>query len=106
MPIAPEEGAKTVEFRLVYQGPLSASRDKKQKHAIRKEFGGQLRELWRTHPALTSWPNMAAALSDWPDREASRGGRTWLDLTMEEHGGFVPLVTEGLALTCDLDILF
>jgi len=103
-----EDGTATlVEFRLIYSGILSAaSSGKKEKHAIRKVFGEQLRELWKVHPALAGRAYMAAALSDWPDREASKSGRTWLDLTMEKHGGFVPLVTEGLALTCDLDILF
>src|SRR4051794_18521790 len=54
-----EEGA-TVEFRLIYQGPLPADRSDRNgqsvraedKHRLRKHFHLQLRELWKQHPDL------------------------------------------------------
>ena len=87
-----------MEFRLVYEGPLpSGSRQAhvSQKHAIRRALHPQLRELWRTHPAL----------------EGTRINQHF----MEEHllpnhqlgtFRFVPLVSSAFSLTCSLEILF
>jgi hypothetical protein len=41
-----------MRFTLTYQGCLPSSSDAKQKHRIRTELHPQLKELWRTHPAL------------------------------------------------------
>src|SRR6266481_9348619 len=45
-----------MEFRLIYKGPLKAEGksggNTRQKHQIRKDFHGQLLELWKQHPDL------------------------------------------------------
>jgi hypothetical protein len=59
-----DSGGQRMEFRLIYQGPLSAEKCKakgpsggtegraKEKHQLRKHFHPQLRELWQQHPDL------------------------------------------------------
>ena len=42
----PDERGRTLKFRLVYEGPLPSNGSPQEKHAIRKAFHGQLRELW------------------------------------------------------------
>ena len=45
---------RTVEFRLLYQGILTANGDVADKFAIRRQFHPQLRNLCGEHPLLRS----------------------------------------------------
>lgn len=114
-----------MEFRLLYQGELlGASRSDtraKHKHAIRRVFHPQLRRLWRSHEGLgrMAWQ---IALTDFGDQKQKNpqleypphSEEKWTDRGFEflggqwERGGFrfVPLVTEDLALSCSIDVLF
>jgi hypothetical protein len=98
-----------VEFTLVYDGPLLAHNEVREKaahkHAIRKQLHPQLRRLWSqrlphwinsTRVSLTSGTYVAGPpiLEQVADKFAIGNYR------------FVPLVTENLALACKLDILF
>ncbi len=48
-----------MQFRLVYEGPLKAASNSntrvREKHAIRKQFHKQLKELWEVHPVLATF---------------------------------------------------
>jgi len=106
-----------MEFRLLYSGKLlGAARNNPrvaQKHAIRKAFHPQLKQLWATHHNLVELAGVAGAQNtpydantrvDASDRIAA--GLNYL--AKWEHSGykFLPLVTEKLRLRCSLDILF
>jgi hypothetical protein len=110
-----------MRFRLTYLGPLKSSQASvEHKHAIRREFHGQLRCLWETNKFLREWktsvgvfrghegvvpsavavmmpddPNAQIPLSDALATQYSRFGYR-----------FVPLVREEAFLTCTLRILF
>lgn len=94
-----------MEFRLIYQGLLpaesSGSTRREEKHLIRRQFHGQLRQLWSEHPALRQWCSAPVA---------ERGGRTtadaWADSYARSGFRFLPLITRHLGLACSLDILF
>jgi hypothetical protein len=133
-----EEGEvckESVEFRLVYQGPLPSSGNRStssrvaQKHGIRKAFHPQLAQLWSTHPGLKSLGPFAqetrsgATLSDYarlhlfdqsPERlhmlEQSPERPSILEELSRRFAvcgfNFVPLINTSLALVCGLDILF
>ncbi len=73
-----------MEFRLVYDGRMPSGQSKKgvsEKHAIRRVFHRQLKNLWHEHPALK--------------RFVSIGGREQI-LGQYERGGFnfLPLITQ------------
>lgn len=84
-----------MEFRLVYEGPLeSAANDPrpKLKHAIRRVFHKQLRQIWNTDGGLVALgPEFERQLAD----NYSRCGYR-----------FVPLAWKAYRLACSLDILF
>ena len=85
-----------MKFRLVYQGPLpSASKQDSrvdEKHAIRRVLHPQLRELWRTHPQLSSIvPERVEQIG----QQYNRGSFN-----------FVPLVRDYTGFTCSIEVLF
>ena len=85
-----------LEFRLIYKGPLPSqqeSADVKVKHAIRREFHGQLKELWHQHAILKE--QLAHGWQDHPMNQFNREGYR-----------FVPLISESNTVTCALDVLF
>ena len=108
-----DEG-RTMEFRLVYEGPLPVERCKddgtsaraKDKHRLRKGFHRQLRELWKQHPDLreqaeslfhksvspsnkTSWPGPDVTHIDriaHNDPAASRHDvKNWIEHIADDH---------------------
>jgi hypothetical protein len=131
---APDEGVKT-EFRLLYKGPLRAEKcdDKwglhgagvgraNDKHALRKHFPPQLRELWNQDIGLSTQANAHFKQADphkqrWPGLntlepvpESDPEGKRYIDYIADNHQycgwRFVPLVSESGGFTCSLDILF
>jgi hypothetical protein len=98
-----QRGGDMLEFRLIYQGPLHSDGRTKEKHLIRKQFHGQLTELWRVHPFLS-----------WADKPHSvYGDRSYLQQLADQYARlgyrFVPLIQDdgkGRIVTCELDILF
>ncbi len=127
-----------IEFRLTYQGPLPAdkrsSRSRRpDKQRIRKHFHQQLKQLWKTHPALrwqaeelveffytpsnlVSRPGPGrpvidrARMPDEPGGGLLDGAKPWVEHVgdnFDEFGyRFVPLVRRDYGITCALDILF
>ena len=107
-----------LEFRLVYQGNLFSSGNKKpnspHKQRIRRYFHRQLERLWKQHPALrslSSWDQgplvenrLSRRLTVNPDL-----GTPFLNRLAEEQKigdkRIVPLVTESMHLNCSLDVL-
>lgn len=80
-----------MEFRLVYNGPLSSASNSsrvKEKHAIRKAVHSQLRELKLIRDSV---PNIHRIISE---QQTLKGFR------------FHPLVISKHACNCELDILF
>jgi hypothetical protein len=100
-----------LEFRLLYQGRLlGASRENTRpelKHAIRKEFHPQLKELWKTKSPLVERAKFTETKYE-ADQLVHR--KTGIDLIADDFTKcgyrFVPVVTEKLHLRCALDILF
>jgi hypothetical protein len=98
-----------MEFRLIYRGALPAqgagtggSRIK-EKHAIRRQFHSQLRELWHGHPILSDYVQETT--------NAATGKKVaYLDqiaAKYEKFGyRFLPLVSKKRGIACSLDILF
>ena len=104
-----------MEFRLTYEGPLrssNAGRDerpsrKEHKHAIRKVFHAQLKQLWEITPFLRRGGGTGpVGMVD----EGYVSPATSIDALAQRHAhygfSFVPLVTEELNLRCGLDILY
>lgn len=82
-----------MEFRLTYQGPLSANGSPKEKQEIRRKLRQQLAELWKQSP-LSEAREVRLARND---------GK----LTRTVDGfDFIPLVNKRFCLICALDILF
>jgi hypothetical protein len=126
----PDEHSEIVlmEFRLNYEGPLlSTQKDPvdgqkdaraDHKHEIRRQFHPQLRRLWEIHPFLRDFkidpqdlPWMLKQHSDSAMRLVSGGPESSLREILagqyRENGyEFIPLVSEGLSLACELDVLF
>ena len=122
-----EEGT-TVEFRLIYQGPLPPERDDGRresarawdKHKLRKHFHLQLRELWKQHPDLHRQAQTKflrihkppyGVQVEYARPPEQAGAKTWIDHIADDHivcngNRFVPLVSEVGGFTCSLDILF
>jgi hypothetical protein len=107
-------GGETMEFRLIYQGPLPSEKceDKlvvgsggygraKDKHRLRKHFHLQLRELWRQHPDLGEQSEQRYAVYKTPSNQVSASGagvrqievvpsghpnaKTWLEHIADSH---------------------
>jgi hypothetical protein len=124
-------GQNLVQFRLLYSGRLlgSSRTDTRaaHKHQIRRELHPQLKRLWSAEKSLGGlaelmahkWgethPECRALLpqgvfeepASENSEELQRLGLQYLASKWERGGrGFVPLVTEEMALRCSLDILF
>jgi hypothetical protein len=112
----PIESENLVEFHLLYSGPLHSGSEsqRKEKHAIRKVFHSQLRQLWIIHPnlreravghggiGLNQEQNAAMPSDDLFQRGVLAIAENW-----NRNGfNFLPLVTEKLCLRCSLEILF
>jgi hypothetical protein len=114
-----------VEFRLLYSGnQLLSNGSPTVKHAIRREFHPQLKQLWMTNPLLSKMahyrgictlpPNTNDELEAnvaFRNEEIIAKARDGFFSEMGEryqHGAFkfVPLVEQSLALRVSLDILF
>lgn len=90
-------GVEAMQFRLVYDGPLPSggnSNPKKTKHAIRCQVHSQLKELFRTHPALTGGSDDIGPILGIFPHVATYG---------DFH--FLPLIIVDCYMTCHIDIL-
>jgi len=105
----PEKG--TLEFRLTYDGELRSSSNNSpnatEKHAIRRIFHRQLKQLWEITPHLHDSQNMlpgSIPILNKPDPPARLD---YLANNFSMFGfKFVPLVAKDLDLWCGIDILF
>ncbi len=94
-----------MQFRLVYEGPLSSAAKKdggkaqKERHAIRRVIHRQLKHLWNTHPTLLGM-----------QKREEEGYESELDILGNIHKKcdrrFIPLVNETKNLVCSIDVLF
>jgi hypothetical protein len=114
------EGKEFMEFRLVYEGPLKAQTAGNSrvadKHAIRKQFHGQLEQLWERHPSLHNRKHDKAKSYDLKLRDSmpetffaypgSTDVETFAQIFSRCGFGFVPLVSKQYRLICGLNILF
>lgn len=107
----PIEEDNLVEFNLLYSGQLHVASRPREKHAIRKVFHSQLRQLWVTHPNLSEIAVFRGVPSENPEglsrEDFARRGLKQIAANWNRCGfNFLPLVTEQLCLHCALDILF
>jgi hypothetical protein len=108
----PHEAKGTgVEFRLIYQGSLPSqsggNRRVKEKHAIRKVFHGQLKELWARHTVLRRMPPVD--LDPNTNEEVRHYNRLVTHKIANASGHiyeFLPLIGDEYGVSCSLDILF
>jgi len=95
-----------MEFRLTYDGPLTAFRDDgaavkaraPEKHDLRRQFHRQLKHLWQVHPNLCDLRISREA--DKPS-EVERIAKNWV----ENGYRFVPLVRRDNHLICKVEVL-
>jgi hypothetical protein len=98
-----------VEFRLTYRGSLPAQGSGTggsrlgAKHAIRKQFHSQLRELWQQHPVLKGYMHEIVEAGTGQVKSYVRAMS--LEYTRGKYH-FVPLITQARGIACSLDILF
>jgi hypothetical protein len=106
---------KCVELRLLYSGDqLFANGDAAQKHAIRRVFHPQLKQLWNTNPSLRKMAALRGAChlptgTDLNGKEDEARGAffNWMGSRYPRGSfQFVPLVEQELCLRVSLDILF
>jgi hypothetical protein len=86
-----------VKFTLTYAGRLPSSSDKNVKHEIRRKLHPQLKELWRTHPALANQQQWIDRSSDEAEAGAFLAGIAGTD--------FATLVHPHHKLYAELDVL-
>lgn len=105
----------SVQFRLLYSGnQLTANGSPKDKHAVRREFHGQLKRLWSANSKLRNLARTYGGIplrndgkNEFTDDEATRAYFSRLGSAYERGGfHFVPLVEESLQLYVSLNILF
>ncbi len=104
----PEDEGETVEFRLIYKGPLPAEGRgggggrNEEKHDVRLVIHEQLRVLWIEHPVLRKWARV--------DEAEAQHARSHADILADCFRKcdirFLPLVNRKAGLACALDILF
>jgi hypothetical protein len=103
-----------MEFRLLYEGELLPSGNKKrrpaEKHAIRRAFHPQLRRLWNVKSNLRQYAghmgNLASPAPDRSEQERFEVGINTIGKQWNRAGyDLVPLVIPDLGLQCILDIL-
>ena len=101
----PEEGY-SVEFRLIYRGPLPAEPSLRDKHLIRQALHPQLATLWAQSPLLSQRgvfdinPVTKETSRIW-DKMACK-----VATKSEFIYRFVPLIGEGSGVSCSVDVLF
>lgn len=102
-PYPPFPDESWMEFKLTYAGPLwgaqSGNRRAAHKHDIRRVFHRQIETIWNGSRLLSerTEPHPTGPMMPYDE---------WLAEKYEIGGfGFIPLVTERLALSCSLDIL-
>ena len=105
-----EEKGFEVEFKLVYQGLLPAESSKHsrtaEKHAIRKYFHKQLKELWEKHPLLSKMANANVSAPGAPPGTYIKALEARANKFSKCGFRFVPIVEKDLALNCSIDIVF
>ena len=76
-----------MRFRLIYRGPLPAKVQGfvEEKHAVRRQFHPQLRELWNRHPALLALGGSPGRIEELAD-EYTKWGFSFVPLVREENG--------------------
>jgi hypothetical protein len=99
----PEDCRLSMEFRLLYKGPLksasSSSPRPEEAHAIRMALSIQLREYWRGHPHLSHMFD--------PNFRTSKSVVQTLGDQFDRNGHkFVPLMNREYEQYCTLHILF
>jgi hypothetical protein len=100
-------GEVTVQFRLTYEGELLSHRDDgptkaraPHKHAIRRRFHKQLRNLFSVHPALDHYTK--------PERnhiDQRNVVERWADNWNRFGYRFAPIVTRNNGLICKVSVL-
>jgi len=106
----PREDEVQLNFTLIYRGELPAASGGnsrvKEKHALRKVFHEQLKELWRVQPTLSK---MATANVSEPGAPLGKYV-TFLEATANKYARcglrFIPVVSPEQSLSCAVDILF
>jgi hypothetical protein len=100
------EEVNLVEFRLLFEGTLPSCGSASQKHAIRRSFHAQLRQLWSVNQNLRHLAiNKGNGLGLSEDEKFAKGiaviGKNW------SRAGYnlVPLVTPEMAARCSLDVV-
>lgn len=89
-----------MHFTITYSGQLPSSSNATVKHRIRRALHPQLKELWRTHPALDGYANLVSRKSG--EEEDSSDA---LFLTEIQGNDFATLVHPRYMLYAELDIL-
>ncbi|WP_199040033.1 hypothetical protein [Glycomyces salinus] len=89
-----------MRFTLTYNGRLPATSNAKTKHHIRRELHPQVKELWRTHPALVGHSTFIESGPDRSDPDSDVGRL----LTSIDGNDFASLVHPYLRLHAELDI--
>jgi hypothetical protein len=102
-----EVGGVSVEFRLVYQGPLASGTEGrlKEKSAIRRCFHEQMAELWTQNAALRRLGVHGSGPDAGVNRLLPLANRKRLSASNYIYN-FLPLIGEGHGISCSLDILF
>lgn len=105
-----------VEFRLLYQGDqLTSDGSPTIKHAIRRQFHPQLKQLWKSTSQLTKMARVRGIYADRIEPLASDCSPETCEASFFEWMGrlyergnfhFVPLVEQSLCVKVSLDILF
>ncbi len=106
-----EPSEQDMKFRLTYEGLLLGSSRTdtraRHKHEIRKRFHRQLAHLWQITPALRNRRH-------YPKKDLKEvlqnDSEPWVDALAKRYArngyNFVPLILEGLSLSCGVDVLF
>ena len=101
-----------MEFRLIYSGPLSSHRGGgrggtivKQKHAIRKQFHRQLRELWRDNHWLKQFMSKANVAQAGEEPKLVPVAEIMSSNYKRCDFQFLPLVSKESGIACALDII-
>lgn len=100
-----QEGYEVLEFKLIYRGRLRAA-SVPDKHLLRKEFHKQLKYLWQLQEPFAGWMKRTVPAKNTPTRQEM----ALIDVMANQYSRcgyrFLPIVTEGRGLSCELDVLF